>query len=225
MIWLAVLGSGVHATAAGVLVSLFIPAKGKYDTDRFIQNAYKRLEAFQCAEQSCGFSILLNQEHLNAVKDLEMDCQNVETPLQRMLHALHPWVAFLILPIFAFGNAGLTFGEINLSEALTHRVSIGIIFGLFIGKPLGITLLSYLSVKLRISVLPEGIRWPHIFGVSLLGGIGFTMSLFISGLSFATQDLLNYSKLAVLTVSVISAMAGIIFLLVYSARSIDKTLS
>ena len=221
LIWLAVLGSGVHATAAGVLVSLFIPAQGKYDTDRFIQNVRERLEAFQCTEQSCGFSILLNQEHYDAVQGLEMDCQNVETPLQRMLHALHPWVAFLILPIFALGNAGLTFGEINLAEALTHRVSLGIIFGLFIGKPLGITLLSYLSVKMNVSALPEGIRWPHIFGVSLLGGIGFTMSLFISGLSFTAPDLLNYSKLAVLIVSVLSALAGILFLFFYSARRID----
>ncbi len=218
LIWLAVLGSGVHATAAGVLVSLFIPAQGKYDTDRFIQNVHKRMDAFECAEQSCGFSILLNQEHLNAVKGLETDCQNVETPLQRMLHALHPWVAFLILPIFAFGNAGLTFGEITLSEALTHRVSLGIILGLFIGKPLGIALFSYLSIKLKISSLPEGIRWPHIFGVSFLGGIGFTMSLFISGLSFSTPDLLNYSKLAILSVSVVSAIAGILFLFFYTRR-------
>lgn len=217
-IWLAVLGSGVHATAAGVLVSFFIPARGKYDTDRFIQNVNKRLEAFQCAEQSCGFSILLNQVHLNAVKELEMDCQNVETPLQRMLHALHPWVAFLILPIFALGNAGLTFGQISLSEALTHRASLGIMFGLLVGKPIGITLFSYLSVKMKLALLPEGIRWPHIFGVSLLGGIGFTMSLFISGLSFTMPDLLNYSKLAVLTVSVVSALVGILFLLYYTKR-------
>ena len=218
LIWLAVLGSGVHATAAGVLVSLFIPARGKYDTDRFVQNVQERLDAFQCAEQSCGFSILLNQEHYDAVQGLEMDCHNVETPLQRMLHALHPWVAFLILPVFAFGNAGLTFGEIDIAEALTHRVSLGIILGLFIGKPLGITLFSYLSVRLKVSSLPEGIRWQHIFGVSFLGGIGFTMSLFISGLSFSTPDLLNYSKLAILSVSVVSAIAGILFLFYYTSR-------
>jgi len=217
LVWLAVLGSGVHATAAGVLVSFFIPARGKYDTDRFVQNARKRLEAFQCAEQSCGFSILLNQDHLNAVKALEMDCQDVETPLQRMLHALHPWVAFVVLPVFALGNAGLSLGEISLLEALSDPVSLGIILGLFIGKPVGIFLFSYLSVKLKIALLPEGIRWPHVFGVSMLGGIGFTMSLFISGLSFASPELLNYSKLAILCVSVLSAAAGILFLFFYSS--------
>jgi NhaA family Na+:H+ antiporter len=219
LIWIAVLGSGIHATAAGVLVSFFIPARGKYDTDRFVQNVQKRLEAFQCTEQSCGFSILLNQEHLNAVKAMEMDCQNVETPLQRMLHALHPWVAFLVLPIFAFGNAGLGLGEIGFWEAITSRLSLGIILGLFIGKPLGIFLFSYLSIKLKIASLPDGLRWPHIFGASLLGGIGFTMSLFISGLSFSDPMLSNYSKLAILAVSVLSALAGILFLFIYSSRN------
>lgn len=218
LIWLAVLGSGIHATAAGVLVSFFIPAQGKYDTDRFVQNVRERLDVFQCAEQSCGFSILLNQEHLNAIQGLEMDCRDVETPLQRMLHMLHPWVAFLILPVFALGNAGLNFGEIHLSEALTSRVSLGIILGLFVGKPIGITLLSYLSVKLKVAILPEGIRWPHIFGASVLGGIGFTMSLFISGLSFTAPELLNYSKVAILAASVLSALVGILFLLYYSTR-------
>jgi NhaA family Na+:H+ antiporter len=216
LVWLAVLGSGVHATAAGVLVSFFIPARGKYDTDRFIRNVKERLNAFECAEQSCGFSILLNQEHMNAVKAMEMDCQNVETPLQRMLHALHPWVAFVVLPVFALGNAGLSLGEFSMVEALTDPLSLGIILGLFIGKPIGITLCSYLAVRLKVAVLPEGIRWPHIFGVSMLGGIGFTMSLFISGLSFTDPLLLNYSKLSILFVSVLSAAAGILFLFFFS---------
>ena len=219
LVWLAVLGSGIHATAAGVLVSFFIPARGKYDTDRFIRNVNKRLNAFECSDNSCGFSILLNQDHLSAVKALEMDCQDVETPLQRMLHALHPWVAFLVLPIFALGNAGLSLGEIDLVKALTDPVSLGIMLGLFVGKPVGIFLFSYLSVKLKIAVIPEGIRWPHVFGVSLLGGIGFTMSLFISGLSFNDSTLLNYSKLAILCISVVSAIAGILFLFFYSSRN------
>jgi NhaA family Na+:H+ antiporter len=221
LVWLAVLGSGVHATAAGVLVSFFIPARGKYDTDRFIRNVKERLNAFECADQACGFSILLNEDHMNAVKALEMDCQDVETPLQRMLHALHPWVAFLVLPIFALGNAGLSLGEMRLSEALMDPLSLGIILGLFIGKPIGITFFSYLSVKLKIAVLPEGIRWAHIIGASMLGGIGFTMSLFISGLSFTDPRLLNYSKLSILCVSVLSAVAGILFLFLCSSRKRD----
>ena len=218
MVWIAVLGSGLHPTVAGIIVSMFIPARGKYDTDLFIQKAKQRLEAFQCAENSCGFSILLNEDHMNAVQSLELDCHNVETPLQRMLHALHPWVAFLILPIFALGNAGLSFHDVNFSEALTHPLTIGIILGLFLGKPVGITLFSYIAVKAKIAALPQGIYWPHIFGVSMFGGIGFTMSLFVSGLSFTTPALINYSKFAILIGSVLSAAIGIIFLMIYTFK-------
>ncbi len=222
MIWIAVLGSGLHPTIAGIIVSLFIPARGKYDTDLFVQKVKERLNEFQCTESSCGYSILLNEDHLNAVQGLELDCHNVETPLQRMLHALHPWVAFLILPIFALGNAGLTFQEMNLSGAMIHPVTMGIILGLFLGKPIGITLFSYLSVKTKIAVLPKGIAWPHIFGVSLLGGIGFTMSLFITRLSFTSQELINYSKFAILVGSIISAVGGILVLLAYASVSSRK---
>ncbi|MFZ2632047.1 MAG: Na+/H+ antiporter NhaA [Desulfosalsimonadaceae bacterium] len=222
LIWIAVLGSGLHPTVAGIIVSLFIPAQGKYDTDLFVQKARQRLDAFQCAENSCGFSILLNEDHLNAVQGLELDCHHVETPLQRMEHALHPWVAFLILPVFALANAGLTFQGLNFPETMAHPVSLGIILGLFCGKPIGIFLFSYLSVKTGIAALPQGIRWPHIFGVSLLGGIGFTMSLFVSGLSFTNAEFLHYSKFAILFGSVISATAGILLLLAYSSEGSRK---
>ncbi len=218
MIWIAVMGSGLHPTVAGIIVSMFIPARGKYDTDLFVQKVKQRLDAFQCAENSCGFSILLNEDHMNAVQSLEHDCHNVETPLQRILHFLHPWVAFLILPIFALGNAGLTFHELNLSEAMGHPLSIGIILGLVLGKPIGITLFSYLSVKTKIAALPQDIAWPHIFGVSMFGGIGFTMSLFVSGLSFTSPELINYSKFAILAGLLLSAVTGILFLLIYTFK-------
>jgi len=218
MIWIAVLGSGLHPTVAGIIVAMFIPARGKYDTDRFVQKVKERLNAFQCAESSCGFSILLNEDHMNAVQSLEHDCHNVETPLQRMLHALHPWVAFLILPIFALGNAGLSFQELNISKAIGNPLALGIILGLFLGKPIGITLFSYLSVKTKIAVLPQGIAWPHIIGAAMFGGIGFTMSLFVSSLSFTDPGLINYSKFAILAGSVLSAVGGILFLLAYTFK-------
>lgn len=211
-IWFFILGSGVHPTVAGIIVSLFIPARGRYDTDRFLQNVNQLMEKFQCEDQSCGYSILLNQEHLHAVHALELACQDVETPLQRLLHTLHPWVAFLILPIFALSNSGLTFNEINLSEAALHSVSLGVVFGLVVGKPIGIGLFSYLAVKFGAASLPEGVRWTHILGAAMLGGIGFTMSLFISDLSFSSSQILDYTKMAILVGSVLSAMVGIAFL-------------
>jgi NhaA family Na+:H+ antiporter len=211
-IWFFVLGSGIHPTVAGVIVSLFIPARGRYDTDRFLQNVDQIMAKFKCEDQSCGYSILLNQEHMHAVHSLELACHDVETPLQRLMHALHPWVAFMILPFFALSNTGLNFHGVNFSEVAAHTVSLGIFFGLVFGKPLGVVLFSYIAVKTGAASLPKDVRWSHILGSAMLGGIGFTMSLFIADLSFSSIHMLSYAKMAILSASVLSAIIGIFFL-------------
>lgn len=211
-IWIAVLGSGIHPTVAGFVVAMFIPARGKYDTDRFVKKVGKILDEFHCEEQSCGYSILLNQGHLSAVHALELACHEVETPLQRMEHSLHPWIAFGLLPVFAFANAGLSLKGINVASVLAQPLTIGIALGLLVGKPVGVALFSFLAVKTNIAVLPAGVRWSHIIGAGMLGGIGFTMSLFVSNLSFVSPDLLNYSKLGILLGSILAAAAGLLFL-------------
>ena len=211
-VWFFVLGSGVHPTIAGVVVSLFVPARGRYDTDNFLQNVKNITEKFECEEQSCGYSILLNQEHLYAVQALELACHDVETPLQRLMHALHPWVAFLILPLFAMGNTGLIFKGIVFSETISNPAVLGIIFGLVFGKPIGVMLFSYLSVKTGLASLPQEVRWSHIFGGAMLGGIGFTMSLFLSELSFSDPIILDYARIAILAGSILSAAIGMSYL-------------
>ncbi|MGD9082659.1 MAG: Na+/H+ antiporter NhaA [Desulfobacterales bacterium] len=216
-IWFFVLGSGIHPTVAGIIVSLFIPARGRYDTDRFLQNVDQIMEKFKCEDQSCGYSILLNQEHMHAVHALELACHDVETPLQRLMHVLHPWVAFTILPLFALGNTGLNFHGVNFSEVAVHTVSLGIFFGLVVGKPLGVILFSYIAVKSRAGSLPKDVTWSHIIGSAMLGGIGFTMSLFIADLSFSSFQMLSYAKMAILSASVLSAIIGIIFLGIVSS--------
>ena len=221
-VWFFVLGSGIHPTIAGVIVSLFVPARGRYDTDNFLQNVKKITEKFECEEQSCGYSILLNQDHMHAVQALELACHDVETPLQRLMHALHPWVAFLILPFFALGNTGLTFHNIVFSEMVSNPVIMGIILGLVFGKPIGVMLFSYLSVKTGIASLPQEVRWSHIFGAAMLGGIGFTMSLFLSDLSFSDPQILNYAKIAILTGSVLSAIMGMSYLGFISISAPDR---
>ena len=222
-IWVAVLGSGVHPTVAGFVVAMFIPARGKYDTDRFVKKVREIMDEFHCEEQSCGYSILLNQGHLDAVHALELACHDVETPLQRMEHYLHPWIAFVLLPVFAFANAGLSLEGMNFASVLAQPLTIGIAMGLFVGKPLGIAMFSFLAVKTNIAVLPEEVKWSHILGAGMLGGIGFTMSLFISGLSFDSPELLNYSKLGIIMGSILSAVAGLVFLTcVCSVRSRQK---
>lgn len=211
-IWFAILGSGIHATVAGVIVAMFIPARGKYDTDTFITEVNKRMSDFQCEPGSCGHSILMNPEHLNAAQGIEFASHAVQTPVQRLEHGLYSWIAYLILPLFALANAGFSLEGVNILDAISHSVTLGIILGLVLGKPLGIILFTYLAYKILKTPLPSGVTWSHIIGASILGGIGFTMSLFISSLSFTSHELVGDSKLGILVASVISGVIGLIVL-------------
>ena len=211
-LWFAILGSGIHATVTGIVVAAFIPAKGKYDTDTFIRTCKAHLERFECEPSSCGYSILLNPAHLNAVHDIQLACLDVETPLQRLEYSLYPWISFVILPLFALANSGLNMDGLNISGAMAHPVTLGIMLGLVLGKPIGISLFTYLAVKTLKVRLPSGVNWSHIIGASILGGIGFTMSLFISVLSFSSTDFIEFSKLGIIIASVVSGVLGLIVL-------------
>jgi NhaA family Na+:H+ antiporter len=210
--WFAILGSGVHATVAGVLVAVFIPARARYDTDVFLSKVKAYTDEFECEPGSCGYTIMLNQEHLSAVRAIEEACHDVETPLQRLEHSLESWITVLILPLFALANAGLSLGDIQLSHAMTHPVTLGVALGLVVGKPLGISVFTYLASKTLKVPLPSGVRWVHIIGVGILGGIGFTMSLFISGLSFDIAEFAELSKFGIILGSLGAAVLGLLLL-------------
>ena len=210
--WFAILGSGVHATVAGVLVAMFIPARARYDTDVFLSKVKAYTDEFECEPGSCGYTILLNEEHLSTVRAIEEACHDVETPLQRLEHSLESWITFLILPLFALANAGLSLGDLQLSHAVNHPVTLGVALGLVVGKPLGIFLFTYLASKTLKAPLPSGVEWFHIIGAGILGGIGFTMSLFISGLSFAEAEFAELSKLGIIMGSLVSAVLGLLLL-------------
>jgi NhaA family Na+:H+ antiporter len=207
-LWLAILGSGVHATVAGVLVALCIPARGKTDTGTFVRTVQRHLKVFDCDGAGCGHTILMNRAHLNAVQAIDLACQEVETPLQRLEHDLHAWVAYGVLTLFALAHAGLPLGGMNWSSALTSPVTMGIFLGLLIGKPVGIVGFTYLASRLGRAPLTRGVTWPMITGVGLLAGIGFTMSLFITGLSLDTPAGVANAKLAIILVSLAAGLLG-----------------
>jgi NhaA family Na+:H+ antiporter len=211
-VWVGFLGSGVHATVAGVLVAACIPARGRYATDDFIRRVNHHMNRFECAPGSCGFSIMLNNQHLEAVRAIEEGCHDVETPLQRLEFSLHPWVTYLIIPLFALANAGLYLGDLNPSEALVHPVTLGVGLGLLLGKPLGVSLFTLAAFHWLKIELPQGVTFRHIIGAGFLAGIGFTMSLFISGLSFADPHMMSFAKLGILGASVLAAAAGAVVL-------------
>jgi NhaA family Na+:H+ antiporter len=143
---------------------------------------------------------------------MEAQLELVESPLHRIEHALHPWVSFAIMPIFAFANSGVRiFG--NVTAATRHPVSLGIVLGLFVGKPLGIWCFARMSVKSGIAAPPAELSWKALFGAAWLCGIGFTMSLFIATLAFGDGPLLNMSKIGILAASLASGACASVYLL------------
>lgn len=211
LLWLSVLQSGIHATIAGVLLAFTIPAKARINTKRFSEKTGELLDKFEKAGEH-GENVLSNETRQTDVMAIEENCKKILTPLQRFEHGLHPWSSFIIMPVFALANAGVTLKGMDLGAALTSSVSIGIIAGLFLGKQFGIFAFSWLAVKTKLASLPAGVRWSKIYGAGILAGIGFTMSLFIAGLAFTDDSILNLSKIGILTASLIAGLVGYLFL-------------
>lgn len=209
LLWFFVSKAGLHSTIAGVITAMFIPSTGKYNTDIFLEMVSDKLEKIKCqGGGGCGESILVNRRHLDSVQDIKLACKEVETPLQRLEHGLSSWVGYLILPLFALSNAGVTVSGLDPLTAMTHPITIGITFGLFLGKPIGILIFTFIVAKILKTELIQGTTWTQIFGVGLLGGIGFTMSLFISNLSFSEGGYLEYAKIGIMIGSLFSACVG-----------------
>jgi NhaA family Na+:H+ antiporter len=209
-VWLSFLLSGVHATIAGVLGAMTIPANSLIDEKSFVEGGRFLLSEIERKAEP-GSEPLHHETKHGAVQALEAACENVETPLQRLEHGLHPWVAFFIMPVFALANAGVELGA-GFVEALTAQVTLGVIVGLVAGKQIGITLFSWLAVRAGWASLPKGVSWQHIYGAAVLGGIGFTMSLFIAGLAFDDSETLAMAKAGILLASLLAGVSGYWFL-------------
>ncbi len=206
ILWLAFLKSGVHATVAGVILAFTIPASSKIDTESFSGAARSLLNEFD-ETGSHAKNVLNNGERLSIISQIENSCEKIQAPLQKFEHILHPWVSFFIMPIFALANAGVAI-ESGFHTEIASPVSIGIIAGLFFGKQIGIFSFSYLAIKSGLAEKPEGVSWLKIYGASILGGIGFTMSLFIANLAFTSDELLSLAKIGVITGSLVSGITG-----------------
>ena len=220
ILWLSFLFSGVHATVAGVLLAFTIPASSRIDTSQFLLKGKKLLEDFDHSGEE-GPNVLSNEAREGIVQNLEENCEKILTPLQRLEHKLHPWVSFFIMPVFALANAGVIITENFISE-LTDPVSFGIVTGLFIGKQLGISAFTWLSVKLKLASLPFSVTWKQIYSAGILAGIGFTMSLFIANLAFTSEELLTISKVGILTASLLSGFIGFFILRKSLSNNIEK---
>lgn len=194
-----------------------IPMKVRIDTQQFVRRGRVLMDIFEREGPDAtrrGHFALTTTRQRGVLAELEDASKEVESPLQRLEHILHPWVAFVIIPVFALANAGVSLGDVGM-DGLTSPVTLGIFLGLVVGKPFGIMLFSWLAVRLGIGSIPRDIEWIQILGASLLGGIGFTMSIFITGLAFMDESLIAQSKFAILIASLLAGTLGY-FLLRYS---------
>jgi len=205
-LWLAFFLSGVHPTIAGVLAAFTIPARTRMSGEEFIVRGRALLEKFQKAIEP-GRPPLANKAGQTVAARLQKAVSEVGTPLQRLEHGLHPWVTAVVLPIFALVNAGVAI-ESDPMTTLSHPVALGIAAGLLIGKPVGVILSSWLTIRLGLATMPQNLTWRHLVGTGFLAGIGFTMSLFIEGLAFGKTPLDAPAKVGILAASTLAGTIG-----------------
>jgi NhaA family Na+:H+ antiporter len=218
VLWFAVLLSGVHSTIAGVLVAVTIPAVAKVDPLAFAAETRQRLDRIEEAHVP-GAHVLCDDTQQLVAMDIRRDARHTASPLQRLEFTLHPWTTFLVLPLFALGNAGVRLVGADVSRLLAMPVALGVIAGLVIGKPLGIALFSAIAVRLRVAELPDGVSWRLLVGAGMLGGIGFTMSLFVASIAFRGQLETADAKIGILVASVLAGMLGYVALRLQASRT------
>lgn len=213
LVWFCFLNAGIHPTIAGVLVAFCVPAKPVYAPSKYIKNIRRNISHFAHEDdERLNSRTILNKDQMNWLKEIESDSDKVISPLQDMEDSLHPLVNYIIVPLFAFANAGIYFGDMSIDQ-LFHGIAPAIIVGLVAGKFIGIFAASALCILLKWAPMPRGASWFSLASVAMLGGIGFTVSLFIANLSFSgpgahLAELLNDSKLGILVGSLLAGILG-----------------
>lgn len=208
ILWVAVLKSGVHATIAGVVLGFLIPATPHKNKEQLLVKLQQGVDLLKIS-----FTASDKELKETAMHDIEASVEKMESPLHKLEHKLHPLVAYFIMPVFAFANAGVALSAEQFGAAFSSTLTLGILFGLFVGKQVGIMLSVFISSKLGVIKLPDSDRvWTIFYGIACLTGIGFTMSLFISGLAFADAQSIEYSKVGIFVGSLFSGLLGYFFL-------------
>ncbi len=221
-VWLAFFFSGVHPTIAGILTAIAIPGRVKIKEDTFLVRLNGLHTKFLKAKPKEG--TLISNEQLEILEDIKTASSEAQTPLQKLEKALNPFVSFVVLPLFALANAGIHLHG-DLFKVLSSPVSLGIGLGLVLGKFIGIAAFSRLLVAFKLAKLPENVNWNMIYGVAFLGGIGFTISLFINELAFTNEEFIYTAKVGILFSSLIAGIIGSIILLQSSKKSKNQKIA
>ena len=225
-LWLAMLQSGVHTTTAGILAALAIPARPKRAGDWLTRRARRLISVFEGLERkrSDDVSILADQEQHAVIERLQQATEQASTPLQRWEQALERPVALFVLPLFALMNAGVVLNAEIVSRLWTDPLALGIILGLVLGKTAGITGGAWVALKTGLGRLPADMNLRHVVGIGLLGGMGFTMSIFIAGLGLNSSDeAIHTAKVAIIFASLIAGVGGYLWLRFCGQAAVHKT--
>jgi NhaA family Na+:H+ antiporter len=221
LLWYCVFMSGVHATIAGVLLAFAIPSNTRVDLHSFGRWSNQQLKEIRKNFQPDA-PVLGQSDYLDEVSRLARVSKEVVPPATRLERRLYPWVYFAILPLFALTNADVNLAGLSLDSLFASPVFLGVFTGLLLGKPIGIFLASFVIVKLKISSLPTNVNWAHIFGASLLGGVGFTMAIFVANLAYADPSQVLVAKVAILSASLLAGIIGFAFLFFQANAAMRK---
>jgi len=219
-VWVGFLLSGVHATIAGVLVAFTIPARTKINEEQYSRKIKLLINDFDHEIPNRG-ALTTPSQH-QTIQEIKNVSSDAETPLQKIENALHPYVAFVIMPLFALANSGIIIGA-DILSAVINPVSLGVAIGLLLGKFIGVLLFTFILVKTKLAQLPHKATWGHITGVAVLAGIGFTMSLFISALAFHDSQMIDQAKYGILLASLMAGSLGL-FLLKRTKKAAHPTI-
>ena len=220
LLWYCVFMSGIHSTIAGVLLAFTIPSGSNIKLSKFIKWSGDRVSEAQ-EHYEPDEPVIGQKKYLASVSELAAVSQKVVPPMTRLERALYPWVYFLILPLFALTNADVSFMSMSAGEIFGSPVFYGVFFGLVLGKPIGIMLMSFIIVKTGLSELPEDVNWMHMLGASILGGVGFTMGIFVTDLAFVDEVYIATAKVAILLASAVAGLVGFV-LLYMQAKAASK---
>ncbi len=204
-LWLAFLMSGIHATIAGVIAAITIPADVKLEDAGFVKKMRMLTDDFK--QSVPNDATLVTKDQLHILEKIRYYSKAAMTPLQRLEHAMHPLVAFVVMPIFALANAGITFSDGFLNN-MGSNVALGVLLGLALGKFIGIVSVTKILVKLKWATLPVGVNWRQLYGAAMLAGVGFTMSLFITDLAFVLPEYIVQAKIGILVASLVCGIGG-----------------
>ena len=221
VLWVCVFMSGIHSTISGVLLAFAIPSGSGINLQNFLSWSDDRVRLASAFYDGDNTPLVAQKKYITTVSSISRVSKQAVPPATRLEQMLYPWVYFAILPLFALTNADVSFEGLDFATMVSSPVVLGVFFGLVLGKPIGIMLFSFITVKTKIATLPENVNWMHMLGASILGGVGFTMAIFVANLAYASDVLITEAKLSILMASLVAGIVGFT-LLFFQAKVAEK---